>query len=179
MFGIGTTELMIILVIALIVIGPKKLPEIARTLGKGFAEFKRMSNDVKRTVDLEAERLEQEERQSKIKKKLFEEKPESAAGSEQPAEEAGGKGSSAEDQAAGSGTPDPGSSTETEEPTDEKSDTASRSEQSAEEAVEKESQAENQVAESGTPDPGSSSEEPADEGADAQEDEQTRESSKA
>ena len=114
MFGIGTTELMIILVIALIVIGPQKLPEIARTLGKGFAEFKRMSNDVKRTVDLEAERLEQEERQSKVKKRLFDEKPDTEAGPEQPPEEAGQKESPAEDQAAESDAPGAGSSRETE-----------------------------------------------------------------
>ena len=114
MFGIGTTELMIILVIALIVIGPQKLPEIARTLGKGFAEFKRMSNDVKRTVDLEAERLEQEERQSKVKKRLFDEKPDTEAGPEQPPEEAGQKESPAEDQAAESEAPGAGSSRESE-----------------------------------------------------------------
>ncbi len=179
MFGIGTTELMIILVIALIVIGPQKLPEIARTLGKGFAEFKRMSNDVKRTVDLEAERLEQEERQSKVKKKLFDEKPESEAGSEQPSGEAGEKQSPAEDQAAESGSPDPGSSQKTEEPTDERADPAAGPEQTAEEAGEKESSGEDHVAESGAPDPGSSPEEPADEGPDAQEEDQTRESSKA
>ncbi|MFW5722395.1 MAG: twin-arginine translocase TatA/TatE family subunit [Desulfohalobiaceae bacterium] len=170
---------MIILVIALIVIGPQKLPEIARTLGKGFAEFKRMSNDVKRTVDLEAERLEQEERQSKVKKKLFDEKPESAAGSEQPSEEAGEKESPAEDQAAEREEPDSGSSPETEEPTDERADPAAGSVHSAEDAGEKEYSAEDRVAEKGAPDSGSSPGEPADEGADFQEEEQTRESSKA
>ena len=40
MFGIGIPELIIIMVIALIVIGPSKLPELARALGKGMAEFR-------------------------------------------------------------------------------------------------------------------------------------------
>jgi sec-independent protein translocase protein TatB len=48
MFGIGMTELMVILVIALLVIGPKKLPEMARSLGRGLAEFRRASNDLRR-----------------------------------------------------------------------------------------------------------------------------------
>jgi len=48
MFGIGMTELMVILVIGLIVIGPKKLPELARSLGKGLAEFRRASTEVRR-----------------------------------------------------------------------------------------------------------------------------------
>ncbi|MFP4392289.1 MAG: Sec-independent protein translocase protein TatB [Desulfohalobiaceae bacterium] len=54
MFGIGTTEVLVILVVALLVIGPSKLPDVARALGKGLAEFKRMSSDVKRTIDLES-----------------------------------------------------------------------------------------------------------------------------
>jgi len=48
MFGIGMTELMVILVIGLLVIGPKKLPELARSLGKGLAEFRRASTEVRR-----------------------------------------------------------------------------------------------------------------------------------
>ncbi len=48
MFGIGMTELMVILVIGLLVIGPKKLPELARSLGRGLAEFRRASADIRR-----------------------------------------------------------------------------------------------------------------------------------
>jgi len=55
MFGIGTTEILLILVVALLVIGPTKLPEVARALGKGMAEFRKMSSDVKRTIDLEGQ----------------------------------------------------------------------------------------------------------------------------
>jgi TatA/E family protein of Tat protein translocase len=51
MFGIGPTELMVILAVALIVLGPKRLPELARSLGKGLAEFKRATNDIKHQID--------------------------------------------------------------------------------------------------------------------------------
>ncbi len=65
MFGIGMPELIIILVLALIVIGPKKLPEMARSLGKGLAEFKRASNDFRRSVEEEARAAEEKERLAK------------------------------------------------------------------------------------------------------------------
>ena len=47
MFGIGMPELLLILGLALIVLGPKKLPELAKTLGKGLAEFRRATDDLK------------------------------------------------------------------------------------------------------------------------------------
>ena len=53
MFGIGMTEMILIAALALIVLGPKKLPDLARSLGKGFAEFKRATNELKSTIDLE------------------------------------------------------------------------------------------------------------------------------
>jgi sec-independent protein translocase protein TatB len=61
MFGIGTQELLIILVVALIFIGPRKLPEIARTLGKGYRELKRAADDIKDEVDLDSILEEEEE----------------------------------------------------------------------------------------------------------------------
>ena len=53
MFGIGLPEMIIILVVALLVVGPSKLPELARTLGKAFTEFRRMADDVKETFEEE------------------------------------------------------------------------------------------------------------------------------
>ena len=54
MFGsLGTMELVVILVIALIVFGPRKLPELGRSLGKSLGEFKRASNDLRNTLEEE------------------------------------------------------------------------------------------------------------------------------
>jgi TatA/E family protein of Tat protein translocase len=52
---LGTTELLVIAVVALIIFGPRKLPQIGRTVGKSLAEFKRASDDFKRTWEYEVE----------------------------------------------------------------------------------------------------------------------------
>jgi Tat protein translocase TatB subunit len=49
-FGIGMTELLVVLVVALLVLGPRRLPEVARSLGRGMAEFRRASNDLRATL---------------------------------------------------------------------------------------------------------------------------------
>jgi len=51
MFGIGLPELLLILAIALIVVGPSKLPDLARALGRGYAEFRKATNELKETLD--------------------------------------------------------------------------------------------------------------------------------
>ncbi len=50
MFGIGITEIIIILIVALLVVGPKKLPELAKTLGRGMAEFRKTADDFKESI---------------------------------------------------------------------------------------------------------------------------------
>ena len=54
-------EILIILVVALIVIGPKRLPELARTLGKGLAEFRKAADDLQETVRLDLQKDKHEE----------------------------------------------------------------------------------------------------------------------
>ena len=51
MFGIGFPELLLILVVALIVVGPSKLPDLARALGRGYAEFRRATDELKETFE--------------------------------------------------------------------------------------------------------------------------------
>jgi sec-independent protein translocase protein TatA len=59
MFGsLGMPEILFILVLALLIFGPKRLPELGRTLGKGLREFRRATTDLKRTVESEMEAAE-------------------------------------------------------------------------------------------------------------------------
>ena len=51
MFGLGFQEVLLILFIALIVVGPGKLPDLARALGRGLAEFRKATNELKSTFD--------------------------------------------------------------------------------------------------------------------------------
>jgi len=59
--SVGVPELIIIFTIALIIFGPRKLPELGKSLGKSLAEFKRASNELKNTLD---EEIRMEERKS-------------------------------------------------------------------------------------------------------------------
>jgi sec-independent protein translocase protein TatA len=53
MFGIGTQELLLVLVVVLLLFGGKRIPEVARSLGKGMADFRKAMREVQREVDLE------------------------------------------------------------------------------------------------------------------------------
>ena len=60
MFGIGLPEMIIIAVVALIFIGPDKLPGVLRSIGKGLVELKRATSDVRSTVQEEMQKIEEE-----------------------------------------------------------------------------------------------------------------------
>jgi Tat protein translocase TatB subunit len=66
MFGtIGTQELVFIFILALVLFGPKKLPEIGRTVGRALSEFRRASSELKATFDRELNNLEAETKELK------------------------------------------------------------------------------------------------------------------
>ena len=51
MFGIGTSEILIILLIAILVLGPKEIPKIARTIGRGMRQLQRAKDELRQTLD--------------------------------------------------------------------------------------------------------------------------------
>ncbi|GFK94262.1 Sec-independent protein translocase protein TatB [Fundidesulfovibrio magnetotacticus] len=86
MFGIGSTELVIILIVALVLIGPSKLPDLMKSLGKGISEFRRMSTDVKSTLEREIEKADEAKRIEETKKELFGDAAPSEADAGKPAQ---------------------------------------------------------------------------------------------
>jgi TatA/E family protein of Tat protein translocase len=64
----GVQEMMVIVLIALLLFGPKKLPELARLLGKGMTEFRRAKNELKSTFDTHMRELEREAQLEEAKK---------------------------------------------------------------------------------------------------------------
>lgn len=85
MFGpLGIPEMLFILVLALLIFGPKRLPEIGRTLGKGMAEFRKASTELKRTINTELA-LEEEELPSTAATRRFGLPSTAEAGQPEPA----------------------------------------------------------------------------------------------
>lgn len=72
MFVIGSTELLLILVVALIVLGPKNLPKIANTLGKAMGQFQKASRDFQRTMNTEIALEEEQEKKKAEQQKQAE-----------------------------------------------------------------------------------------------------------
>ena len=81
MFGsIGMPELIIIMVIALIIFGPRKLPELGKSLGRSINEFKRASTDLQNTLEQEIKLEEQKETQAKARDNVADASASSEAG---------------------------------------------------------------------------------------------------
>lgn len=64
MGGLGWSEVLVIFIVALVVFGPRKLPELGKSLGRGLAEFKKASNDLRRTWEDEVKAEEASVRQA-------------------------------------------------------------------------------------------------------------------
>ena len=60
MWTVGPQEMIVIFLVALVLFGPKKLPELGKTIGKALTEFRRASNDLKSTFEREMHNLERE-----------------------------------------------------------------------------------------------------------------------
>ncbi len=90
MFGIGSTEILVIAVVGLLILGPRKLPQIAKTVAKGMAQFRRVSSDLQNTVEKEVAKEEDNLRKEETKQDLLnkkEEKPVSEETAETPTSE--------------------------------------------------------------------------------------------
>lgn len=107
MFGIGPMELIVIVVVALLIFGPQRLPEFARTLGKGLAEFRRASNELRQTLALDELESDLRKTANQIKSPPPASRP-AQAGDTLPAGVGGATAAAAAVQEAGDGVaPDP------------------------------------------------------------------------
>lgn len=72
MFGIGMPEMLLILAVALVVIGPKKLPDLAKSLGRAMGEFKKATSEIKQSIGVDADFKEVKETFTDIQKDIKE-----------------------------------------------------------------------------------------------------------
>lgn len=79
MFGIGSTEFLVIIVVAILVLGPEHLPRMTRTFAKVMSEFRRVSTDFQRTMNLEANKEEWREQQAAAEAKKKKKKKKTAS----------------------------------------------------------------------------------------------------
>ena len=86
MFGIGGTEFLVILLVAFLVFGPSQLPKIAKTLGKAMGDFRRVSTEFQRTLNIEAEKEEHEERKRQAERDFFNQEAQAEKTAEKPEE---------------------------------------------------------------------------------------------
>ncbi len=70
MFGIGSTEFLVIILVALLVLGPRNLTKVSRTVGRYVGEFRRISTDFQRTLNAEVAEEERQENRDAIRKKV-------------------------------------------------------------------------------------------------------------
>ncbi|MCB9684951.1 MAG: twin-arginine translocase subunit TatB [Alphaproteobacteria bacterium] len=69
MFGLGTGELLVVAAIALLVIGPERLPRVMRTLGQYYGQLRRTADDLRRAFVMEADRQDAEERYRQLRER--------------------------------------------------------------------------------------------------------------
>lgn len=94
MFGIGSTELLVIILVALVVLGPKSLTGITRSLGKAVGEFRRVSTEFQRTLNAEVDQAAEEDR-----KKAAETAAPAATAEAQPSRQAAAPAETAQEKA--------------------------------------------------------------------------------
>ena len=108
MFGIGIPELLVIMVVALIVLGPKRLPEVAQALGRAFAEFRKATSDLSEELTSAQSMLEEEVRLAERQARTIRppaSQPQNAAASSAPASQTQTAPATAEKKETSSGEP--------------------------------------------------------------------------
>jgi sec-independent protein translocase protein TatA len=102
MFGLGIPELIVIFIIALVVFGPKKLPELGKSIGRAMAEFKKASEEFQESVRTEMREVEREASVKEDIKRIEQDVQEGTKGAGDPAVQQSAPGSATQgEQAAG------------------------------------------------------------------------------